>query len=183
VHRYQTTSSSIQRQRSASSAQAQSAAPSIVRNAGSLRRLGTVVLAVAGSLTVSAAVANAYVSRPAAFTGGVSPTLSIDHINTAVRVSPGTSSIVRLDITNHATQPQYVRFVHLDGITADAAHAACSVRASGAHPAFTMRDIPVSATLASGSTTSRTGSLTMNDTGVNQNACQQATLTLRFSSR
>jgi hypothetical protein len=147
-----------------------------------VKRLGTVVLAVAGSLTLSAAAANAYVSRPDASARGLSPTLSIKHTNAAVTVSPGTSSIVRLDITNHAREPQYVRFVHLDGITTDAAHASCSVRASGVNAAFTMRDIRVSATLASGTKTSRAGSLTMNDTGVNQNACQRATLTLHFSS-
>jgi hypothetical protein len=45
-----------------------------------------------------------------------------------------------------------------------------------------MADVPVGATLASGTSTSRAGWLTMNDTGVNQNACQHATLTLRFSS-
>ena len=148
-----------------------------------MKRLGTVALAVAGSLTISGAAANAYASRPPVSTPGRSPALSITHTNAAaVTVSPGTSSIVRLDITNHAVEPQYVRFMHLDAVTADAAHATCDVSASGVHPAFAMADIPVGATLASGTSTSRAGWLTMNDTGVNQNACQHATLTLRFSS-
>ena len=83
---------------------------------------------------------------------------------------------------NTGTGSQFVTKVHLDSITADAGHASCDVSSSGANAAFAMADVTVGETIAAGATVSKSGSLAMNDTGVNQDSCQGATLTLTFSS-
>ncbi|HTL24276.1 MAG TPA: hypothetical protein VL281_09625 [Mycobacteriales bacterium] len=45
-----------------------------------------------------------------------------------------------------------------------------------------MADIPVNADIAAAGNTTRTATLQMNDTGVSQDPCQDAALTLHFSS-
>jgi hypothetical protein len=55
---------------------------------------------------------------------------------------------------------------------------------SGGNPDFTMADIVVNKVFSPGNAQAVTpnGSLTMNETGVNQDACQGATLTLTLKS-
>src|SRR5215203_6195322 len=74
--------------------------------------------------------------------------------------------------------------VTLTGITVDAGHSTCSVTISGGNPDFSMPAVAVNATFGPGNGQAVTpkGTLTMNDTGVNQNACQGAELTLALSS-
>lgn len=97
---------------------------------------------------------------------------------------PGSSSPVTLTVDNPSSGKQRVGTVSLEKITADAGHATCSVVISGGNPDFTMADVVVNKTYASGNGQAVTpgGTLTMNDTGVNQDACQGATLTLTLKS-
>lgn len=97
---------------------------------------------------------------------------------------PGSSSPVALTVDNPSAGKQRVGTVSLEKITADAGHASCSVVITGGNPDFTMADVVVNKTYAPGNGQAVTpgGTLTMNDTGVSQDACQGATLTLTLKS-
>jgi hypothetical protein len=97
---------------------------------------------------------------------------------------PGSSSPVSLTVDNPSSGSQRVGTVSLEKITADAGHSGCSVVITGGNPDFTMADVVVNKTFASGNGQAVTpgGTLTMNDTGISQNACQGATLTLTLKS-
>jgi hypothetical protein len=143
-----------------------------------------VILGVVAAMAFSAA-AVAYFTTGGSGTGsatvGTSSTALITQTNTLAALYPTTSQAVNLDINNTGSGSQFVNAVHLDSITADAGHSSCDVSSSGANAAFTMADVTVNETLAAGATTSKFGSLAMNDTGVSQDSCQGATLTLHFS--
>jgi hypothetical protein len=144
-----------------------------------------VILGVVAAMAFSAA-AVAYFTTGGSGTGsatvGTSSSALITQTNVLAALYPTTSQTVNLDIKNTGTGSQFVNKVHLDSITADAGHSSCDVSSSGANAAFTMADVTVGETLAAGATTSKSGSLAMNDTGVSQDSCQGATLTLTFSS-
>jgi hypothetical protein len=144
-----------------------------------------VILGVIAAMAFSA-VAVAYFTTGGSGSGsatvGSASTALITQTNTLGALYPVTSQAVNLDIKNTGSGSQFVSAVHLDSITADAGHASCNVSSSGANAAFTMADVTVGETLAAGATTSKSGSLAMNDTGVSQDSCQGATLTLHFSS-
>jgi hypothetical protein len=145
-----------------------------------------VILAVVAAMAFSAA-AVAYFTTGGSGSGsatvGTSSAALITQTNTLTALYPGAAAhAVNLDIKNTGSGSQLVNAVHLDSITADAGHATCDVSSSGANAAFTMADVTVNETLAAGATTSKSGSLAMNDTGVSQDSCQGATLTLHFSS-
>jgi hypothetical protein len=97
---------------------------------------------------------------------------------------PGSSSPVSLTVDNPSSGSQRVGTVSLEKITADAGHASCSVVITGGNPDFTMADVVVNKTFGpgNGQAVTPSGSLTMNDTNVSQNACQGATLTLTLKS-
>jgi hypothetical protein len=144
-----------------------------------------VILGVVAAMAFSAA-AVAYFTTGGSGTGsatvGTSSTALITQTNTLAALYPTTSQAVNLNINNPGSGSQFVNAVHLDSITADAGHSSCDVSSSGANAAFTMADVTVNETLAAGATTSKSGSLARNDTGVSQDSCQGATLTLHFSS-
>jgi hypothetical protein len=97
---------------------------------------------------------------------------------------PGTSSPVTFTVDNPSAGAQRVGTISLASVTVDAAHSGCSTAISGGNPDFSMPDVVVDQTFAAGNGQSVTakGTLTMNDTGVNQDACQGATLTLHLTS-
>ncbi|HSS41179.1 MAG TPA: hypothetical protein VLK37_01355 [Solirubrobacterales bacterium] len=97
---------------------------------------------------------------------------------------PGSSSQVSFTVDNPSSGAQRVGTISLTGITVDAGHSTCSVVITGGSPDFSMPAVAVNATFPSGNGQAVTpkGTLTMNDTGVNQNACQGAELTLALSS-
>lgn len=97
---------------------------------------------------------------------------------------PGSSSPVSLTVDNPSSGKQRVGTISLEKITPDAGHASCSVVITGGNPDFTMADVVVNKTYASGNGQAVTpsGTLAMNDTGVNQDACQGATLTLSLKN-
>lgn len=144
-----------------------------------------VILGVVAAMAFSAA-AVAYFTTGGSGSGsatvGTSSSALITQTNTLAALYPTTSQAVNLNIKNTGSGSQFVNKVHLESITADTTHSTCDVSSSGANAAFTMADVTVGETLAAGATTSKSGSLAMNDTGVNQDSCQGATLTLTFSS-
>jgi hypothetical protein len=97
---------------------------------------------------------------------------------------PGSSSPVSLTVDNPSSGKQRVGTISLEKITPDAGHSGCSVVITGGNPDFTMADVVVNKTFAPGNGQAVTpgGTLTMNDTGVNQDACQGATLTLALKN-
>jgi hypothetical protein len=97
---------------------------------------------------------------------------------------PGSSSQVSFTVDNPSSGAQRVGTISLTGITVDAGHSTCSVVITGGTPDFSMPAVAVNATFPPGNGQAVTpkGTLTMNDTGVNQNACQGAELTLALSS-
>lgn len=97
---------------------------------------------------------------------------------------PGTSSTVNFTIDNNSTGKQRVGTISLEKITPDASHSTCSTLISGGNPDFTMADVAVNKVFGpgAGQAVTQTGSLAMNETGVSQDACQGATLTLTLKS-
>jgi hypothetical protein len=97
---------------------------------------------------------------------------------------PGSSLPVSFTVDNPSPGKQRVGTISLEKITPDAGHASCSVVVGGGNPDFTMADVVANQTFVSGNNQAVTaaGTLAMNDTGVSQNACQGATLTLTLKS-
>jgi hypothetical protein len=97
---------------------------------------------------------------------------------------PGSSSPVTLTVDNPSSGKERVGTVSLEKITADAGHSSCSVVTTGGNPDFTMAEVVVNKTFGpgNGQAVTPSGTLAMNDTGVNQDACQGATLTLTLKS-
>lgn len=97
---------------------------------------------------------------------------------------PGSSSPVSLTVDNPSSGKQRINTISLEKITADAGHASCSVVIGGGNPDFAMADVVVNKTYGpgNGQAVTPSGTLTMNDTGVSQDACQGATLTLTLKN-
>jgi hypothetical protein len=135
-----------------------------------------VALAVAGA-------ALAYFTSSGSGTGtatvGSSSTVTL-HATVPSTLYPGSSSAVTFTVDNPSSGNQRVGTITLSSITVDAGHATCSTAISGGNPDFTMAAVTVNKTFPSGNGQAVTpgGTLTMNETGVNQDACQGATLTL-----
>jgi hypothetical protein len=150
------------------------------------KRRSLVALATVGALAVAVA-AYAYFtasgSGTATATVGTSSAVTLKGTVTG-NLYPGSSSPVALTVDNPSAGKQRVGTVSLEKITADAGHSSCSVVITGGNPDFTMADVVVNKTFGQGNGQAVTpgGSLTMNDTGVNQDACQGATLTLTLKS-
>jgi len=134
-----------------------------------------------------AAVAYAYFtttgSGTATATVGTSSAVTLKGTVTG-NLYPGSSSPVSLTVDNPSSGKQRVGTISLEKITADAGHASCSVVITAGNPDFTMADVVVNKTFApgNGQTVTPGGTLAMNDTGVNQDACQGATLTLTLKN-
>lgn len=147
-----------------------------------------VLLAVSclGALAV-AAVAYAYFTSTGSGTGtakvGTSSAVTLK-ATVAGNLYPGASQQVSFTVDNPSAGAQRVGTITLTGITVDAGHSTCATTISGGNPDFSMPAVAVNATFPSGNGQAVTpkGTLTMNDTGVNQNPCQGAELTLALSS-
>jgi hypothetical protein len=146
----------------------------------------TTIVAVA--LTIASGVAYAYFTATGAGTGtagvGNATAIVLTPTITGSLVPGGTPATVSIVVKNNGGGAQRVGTITLASITPDALHPTC-VTTLGAAPAnaFTMADVSVATTLApSGGTVTKTGSLQMNDTGVSQDACQGATLSLSLTS-
>jgi hypothetical protein len=94
---------------------------------------------------------------------------------------PGGSSPVTFTIDNPSSAAQRVGTITLASIAVDAGHSTCG-KVIGVD--FAMPAVVVNKTFPTGNgqSVTPTGTLTMNDTGVSQDACQGATLTLNLTS-
>ena len=106
------------------------------------------------------------------------------HATVTGSLYPGTSAPVAFTVDNPSSGKQQVNTITLSSITVDAGHSECVVTTSGEKPAFTMAAVTVNQSFGpgNGQTITPTGSLTMNETGLNQDKCQGATLTLHLTS-
>ncbi|MGH2975135.1 MAG: hypothetical protein ACRDLL_09765 [Solirubrobacterales bacterium] len=140
----------------------------------------TAALAVAG-------VALAYFTSSGSGTGsaavGSASSVTL-HASISSTLYPGSSSPVTFTVDNPSSGVQRVGTVSLSSISVDAAHSSCSTTITGGNPDFTMAAVPVNqvVTPGNGQSVSATGTLAMNETGANQDACQGATLTLHLTN-
>ena len=140
----------------------------------------TCALAVAG-------VAMAYFTSSGTGTGtataGSSSAVTL-HGTVSSNLYPGTSSPVSFTVDNPSSGSERVGTISLASISVDAGHSTCSTTISGGNPDFSMPAVTVNHTFGSGNgqSVTPTGTLTMNETGVNQDACQGATLTLHLAN-
>lgn len=143
-------------------------------------------LAVVAVLAI-AAVAYGYFSTTgsgtATATVGSSSALTI-HGTVSGNLYPGSSSTVTFTVDNPSSGKQRVGSISLEKITPDAGHSTCSTTITGGNPDFTMAEVAVNKVFGpgNGQSVTQTGSLAMNETGVSQDACQGATLTLTLKS-
>jgi hypothetical protein len=156
-----------------------------------LKSKKSIALLAALVVAVAAAVgAYAYFTNNGSGTGsasvGTSSAVSLAGTITGTLYPAGDPAGVSVLVTNNGDGSQYVDTITLASITTDAAHSGCDLSVSGLNPAFTMADISVATDLTksgtAGDNTTKLGSLQMNDTGVSQNACKNAPLTLHFTS-
>jgi len=94
-------------------------------------------------------------------------------------VAPGTNRSVSFTAANSGDAAVQLTTVHLVSIAADGAHSACTVAD------FTMADVTENHEVPAGAMVEALptdGSLVYADTGVSQDACKGATLTLTLSS-
>lgn len=140
----------------------------------------TCALAVAGA-------AFAYFTSSGSGTGsaavGSSSSVTL-HASISSSLYPGSSSPVTFTVDNPSSGVQRVGTVSLSSISTDAGHSSCSTKLTGENPDFTMAPVPVNQVFppGSGQEVSATGTLAMNETGVNQDDCQGATLTLHLTN-
>jgi hypothetical protein len=106
------------------------------------------------------------------------------HATVTGSLYPGTSSPVAFTVDNPSSGKQRIGTISLSTITVDALHSECSTVITGGNPDFTMPAVAVNATFANGNALAviPLGTLTMNETGVNQDKCQGATLTLHLTN-
>jgi hypothetical protein len=150
------------------------------------KRRMLVALASIGALAIAAA-AYAYFtttgSGTATATVGTASAVTLKGTVTG-NLYPGSSSPVSLTVDNPSSGKQRVGTISLEKIAPDAGHSSCSVVITGGNPDFTMADVVVNKVFSTGNgqAVGVGGTLTMNDTGVNQDACQGATLTLTLKN-
>jgi hypothetical protein len=132
-----------------------------------------------------AGAAYAYFTTTGSGTGtasvGNSSTVTL-HATVTGNLYPGTSSPVSFTVDNPSSGKQRVGTISLSSITVDASHSECSTVITGGNPDFSMPAVAVNATFGNGNgqAVTPTGTLTMNETGVSQDKCQGATLTLHL---
>ncbi len=150
------------------------------------RKRALTVLACACAIGV-AGIAIGYFTSSGSGTGtatvGSSSAVTL-HATISSSLYPGSSSPVSFTVDNPSSGVQRVGTVSLASISVDGAHSTCSTTLTGGNPDFTMAAVPVNQVInpGNGQSVSATGTLTMNETGTNQDACQGATLTLHLTN-
>jgi hypothetical protein len=134
------------------------------------------------ALTGIAALAYAYWTGTGSGTGtgtaGTSSTVTLTG-TVASGIAPGTNKAVSFTAANAGSSPVQVTTVHLVSVAADAGHSGCTTAD------FTMADVTENHQVPAGASSEplpNNGSLAYANTGVNQDACKGATLTLTLSS-
>jgi hypothetical protein len=123
-------------------------------------------------------------SGTATGTVGSATTVTL-HGNVTSNLYPGASSPVTFTVDNPSSGVQRIGTISLVSIAADASHSGCvTTVGSETSKAFYMAPVTVNASFASGNgqAVTPTGTLQMRDTGVPQDNCQGATLTLTLAS-
>ncbi len=152
-----------------------------------LTKKRAIVAAVTVGMLAVAAGAFAYFSTTgsgtATATVGSSTAVTL-HGTVSGNLYPGSSSTVTFTVDNTSSATQRVGTITLTKVQPDAGHSTCSTTITGEKPDFTMAPVAVNKTYGTGNgqAVTPTGSLTMNETGANQDACQGATLTLTLAS-
>jgi hypothetical protein len=140
-----------------------------------------IALGLVASLAV-AAFAYAYWtgSGSGTGTGTVGTTGSVTITGTvASGISPGANRSVSFKAANPSSSPAQVTTVHLEGVAVDTGHPGCTTGD------FTMADVTETHQVPGNATVEvlpTNGSLAYAETGLNQDACKGATLTLTLSS-
>jgi len=147
-----------------------------------LTRKRTLIALAAAGLLALAGVAYAYFTSTGSGTGAAtvgSTQAVVLHGTTATTLFPGTSSTVTFTVDNPSAGTQRIGTIHLASVTTDAAHTPGCVTTD-----FTMPDVVLNQSFPSGNgqSVTATGTLTMANTGVSQDACQGAPLTLNLTS-
>ncbi len=147
-----------------------------------LRPRRVAAIAVAACLT-GAGAAYGYWTTTGAGTGTATVAAAngtvVLHGVAAAALAPGGSTSVTFAADNPGSSSLQVTRIHLEGVSADPAHSGC-VAAD-----FTMPDVVTNTRVpaaSSGYALAGSGTLQMADTGVSQDACKGATLTLALSS-
>ena len=140
--------------------------------------------AAAAALTLGVGgAAFAYFTANGSGTGsgsvGTSSAITISGAAADAVTPDGATSDVTITVTNPGSGAQTVGNVHLESIAPDAGHATC---VTDVPTAFSMADTAPVGLIAAGDNTVVHSTLIMHDTGVSQNNCQGAVLTLTFSS-
>ncbi len=150
------------------------------------KKRALVALGCACALAVTGA-AIAYFTSSGSGTGtatvGSSSAVTL-HATISSSLYPGSSSPVSFTVDNPSSGVQRVGTVSLASISVDGAHSSCSTTLGGGNPDFSMAAVPVNQVInpGNGQSVAATGTLTMNETGTNQDACQGATLTLHLTN-
>jgi hypothetical protein len=147
---------------------------------GSTRRR-KLAAATAIALLALAATAFAYFSSTGSGSGsatvGSSSGVTL-HGTVSTALYPGTSSTVTFTVDNPSPGSERVGTIHLVSVTPDGTHSTC------VGTDFTMTNVVANQVFPTGSgqSVTATGTLAMGDSGVSQDACQGATLTLALTS-
>lgn len=145
-----------------------------------LSRKIKVALGAAFTSLAIAGGAFAYFTTAGAGTGSGTTGTSTDlvlHGVAATTLYPGTSSTVTFTVDNASPGHQYVNVITLDSVSTDAGHSACVVGDFTMPPVTAAQDVP-----SGGTAITATGTITMANTTVSQDACKGAPLTLHLSS-
>jgi hypothetical protein len=143
------------------------------------KRVFVALATVATIAAVGAAIA--YFTTNGSGTGsasvGSSSAVTI-HGTAAAALYPGSSATVNLTVDNPSSGSQRVNTIQLGSVTTDEAHSGCVTSD------FTMPSVTVNQTFPTGNgqAVTATGTLTMANTVLNQDACQGAPLTLHLTS-
>jgi hypothetical protein len=145
-----------------------------------------IALAAVASLVVAGA-AIAYFTSTGSGTGsatvGSTTPVTIVGTTSSALYPAGPAVPVSVVVTNPGAGSEQIGTVHPVSITPDSGHSACVVTLNATGAAYTMADVTINQDVAAGaSSTAVNGSLQMNDTGIPQDACQGATLTINFTS-
>jgi hypothetical protein len=151
---------------------------------------GIALLAALAVAVVAAVGAYAYFTSTGSGSGSATVGTAANNLVTtgtpdSTALTPGgTGSVISFKVANPSNFNQRISNIHLVSIAPDSGHATC---ATVLGTDFSMADVPVGAdgNIAPNATAqalTETGTLNMLDSGVNQDACKGASLTLTFST-
>ena len=142
-----------------------------------------VVIAIVLAVAMSAIGAFAYWTTTGSGNGSASVAAAngtvVLHGSAPMNLYPGGSSSVTFTADNAGASNLFVGAVQLAGVSADGGHASCDTAD------FTMADVTSNTMVPAGQSgyaLSGTGTLQYANTGVNQDACKGASLTLNLTS-